>query len=81
MCLNNLGFPKARPSTRARRSFRSGAPVLTDDRAAMTAPLLISVAFAAVTTAAATLWAVLVANGMNGLPETRPTERRDIRTW
>ncbi|WP_175654086.1 hypothetical protein [Methylobacterium radiotolerans] len=47
----------------------------------MTAPLLISVAFAAVTTAAATLWAVLVANGMNGLPETRPTERRDIRTW
>jgi hypothetical protein len=24
---------------------------------------------------------VLVANGMNGLPETRPTERHDIRTW
>ncbi|MGU3465681.1 hypothetical protein ACLBXO_12565 [Methylobacterium sp. C33D] len=47
----------------------------------MTAPLLISVAFAAVTTAAATLWALLVADGMGGLPESRPVERHDIRTW
>lgn len=47
----------------------------------MTAPLLISVAFAAVTAGAATLWALLVANGMNGMPEASPGERHDIRTW
>ncbi|MGU3386062.1 hypothetical protein SAMN02799625_03470 [Methylobacterium sp. UNC300MFChir4.1] len=47
----------------------------------MTAPLLISIAFAAVTAGTATLWALLVANGMNGMPEARPTERHDIRTW
>ncbi|WP_331289866.1 MULTISPECIES: hypothetical protein [Methylobacterium] len=47
----------------------------------MTASLLISVAFAAVTTAAAALWARLVANDMAGLPDGRPTEKPDIRTW
>ena len=47
----------------------------------MTSPLLISVAFAVGTTAAATLWALLVADGMSGAPESQPVEGRDIRTW
>ncbi|MGH1589412.1 hypothetical protein ACRBEV_14980 [Methylobacterium phyllosphaerae] len=47
----------------------------------MLSPLLISVAFAIVTTAAAAVWAVLVADGMSGVPEGRSAERRDIRTW
>ncbi|WP_173009245.1 hypothetical protein [Methylobacterium sp. P1-11] len=47
----------------------------------MISPLLISVFFAVVTTAAATLWALLVADGMSGLPEGRSPERHDIRTW
>ncbi|MGU3666568.1 hypothetical protein ACLBX9_20460 [Methylobacterium sp. A49B] len=47
----------------------------------MNSPLLFSVGVALLTTAAATLWAKLVAADMVGLPDVDPTERRDIRTW
>jgi hypothetical protein len=47
----------------------------------MISPLLISVAFALVTTGAAALWALLVAADMSSLSEAETAERRDIRTW
>jgi hypothetical protein len=47
----------------------------------MDSSLLISVAFAIVTTGAATLWAVLLADGLSGVPDGKPAERRDIQTW
>jgi hypothetical protein len=47
----------------------------------MTSPLLISVAVALVTTGAASLWAALVATGMEALSDTETAARRDIRTW
>ena len=81
MCLNSFGFPKAGPSTQARRFLRDGAPVLADDTSPMNSPFLISVAVALVTTGVATLWALLVAADMTSLAEAEPAERRDIRTW
>jgi hypothetical protein len=47
----------------------------------MTSPLLISVAVALLTTGAAALWAILVGSGMSWLPDSKITDRRDIRTW
>ncbi|CAM2944061.1 hypothetical protein JHFBIEKO_1448 [Methylobacterium mesophilicum] len=78
---NSLGFPKARPSTLARRASCAGAPVLTDDSVAMNSPLLVSVAVTLTTTLVATLWAILVAAGMSPAPEAEQHGRRDIRTW
>ena len=47
----------------------------------MTSPLLLSAALACATTGAAWLWGVLVAVGLDRLPEAGTPEGRDIRTW
>jgi len=47
----------------------------------MTSPLFISAALACATTGAAWLWGILIAGGLDRLPDAGSAERRDIRTW